>query len=251
MDKEELISRTLRLKQEVMENKSTIQSLSLQRDWIIEKKAQVMDILEFIETISDARDADTRRTTRTIDSTSANASWIDKSWAKVCSSPERWKQWWESDNTKRLPPSRLGLTPPTHTTATDTSSTVAVVTISSDSHTPANNSSTASSASSTSSTVSTSTSCLHHSTTTWQQLKILQTCQVNGGNNQNQNLTWAEARERHTVGLHLPAKMLPDLNHTTALPHPRAEESVNIACVQDIQGNSASHEQQTSDRKPS
>lgn len=220
MDREELVSLTLRLKQEVMGNKNVIQSLTLQRDWIIEKKAQVLDILEFIETLSDARDADARRSTRTI-GTSAAGSWIDKSWEKACRSSERWRQWWESENTKRLPPSRVGLTPPTLSTATNTSPTTAAATtvaatiaaatsttpITSLTPNPANNGALPTATSSTSTTASPSTPPAQHNN----QAAARNPTNNSGGRKR-------QAKKSHTGR---GARMTPPAAQNAPLPRPR------------------------------
>ena len=77
MEKEELVTHTLRLKQEVSRNNSKIQSLTLQRDCILDKKPQVLEILHLIEALSDAKDADACRTTCTV-GTTAVVNTIDK-----------------------------------------------------------------------------------------------------------------------------------------------------------------------------
>lgn len=89
------MTHTLRLQQEVSRNNSMIQSLTIQRDWILDKKSQVLDILHLIEALSDAKVEDERRTTRSI-GTTAIATSIDNAWANACAVSPRIREWWES-----------------------------------------------------------------------------------------------------------------------------------------------------------
>ena len=101
------MTHTLHLKNEVSRNSSMIQSLTLQRDWILDKKPQMLDILNLIQALSDVRDADERKSIRTI-GTTAVATSIDNAWANACASSPSIKQWWESDRPRRLPRGCLG-----------------------------------------------------------------------------------------------------------------------------------------------
>lgn len=121
LDKEEVVDHCLRLKQEVSKQHAIIQSLTTQRDWIIDRKPQVLEVLQLMEALSDARDADERRSTRTI-GTSAIPELIDRDWGSRCTSSPSVKQWWESDLPRRLPKRRLGA-PTTPNTATTSATT--------------------------------------------------------------------------------------------------------------------------------
>ena len=124
MEKEELVTYTLSFKHEVSRQKTIIQPLTLQRDWIIDCKSQVKETLQLMEALSDAREADEKRTTCTV-ATSAIAKSIDNAWERACSSNPAARTWWESDLPRRLQACRLETTqptPPTNTAATFTAS---------------------------------------------------------------------------------------------------------------------------------
>ena len=118
MEKEELVSLTMKLQGEVSRSNNVINSLRLQREWVINKKPQLLELLDLIETLSDASKAEEQCSTRSIAAT-ANPSLIDKTWGEACSSSEHRKQWWQSgkpkplrgaSNTAHNPNTRLGNT---------------------------------------------------------------------------------------------------------------------------------------------
>lgn len=66
MMKRELVSAFVNLQEEVSSDNNMVQSLRLQRDWVINKQTEVMEILELIGTLKDARDAETRATCHSV-----------------------------------------------------------------------------------------------------------------------------------------------------------------------------------------
>ena len=125
MQKEEVVAHALSLKQEVSRQNTVVQSLTLQRDWIIDRKPQVIEVLQLIETLSDAKEEDGKRSTRTIGTTAIPSS-IDKAWTRKCTASPAAREWWESDLPRPLANTpRPRASPPTNTAATSTDSSPA------------------------------------------------------------------------------------------------------------------------------
>lgn len=57
LEKEELITTIIQLQNKVMKDSNVIQSLCLHRDWIIDKKLQLMELLGLMDTLTDAGQA--------------------------------------------------------------------------------------------------------------------------------------------------------------------------------------------------
>ena len=100
MNKEDLISSFIHVQKgmtnaqkEVTKCNNIIQSLRLQRDWIIDKKPQLMEFLELIDTLTDARDAEASVSSHTV-ATTVTPNSIEKTWDEVCASSDYWRQWW-------------------------------------------------------------------------------------------------------------------------------------------------------------
>jgi len=131
MDKEDLISYTLRLQKEVSDKNNIIQSLTLQRDWILEKKAHVAELNEFMEILTESKKADERVSSSSI-ATTATPSSILKTWERACASSDHWKQWWQSGRPKPLrgvaDASTTSAAPTTTTTTTPSGSTDTTIT---------------------------------------------------------------------------------------------------------------------------
>ncbi len=102
MPKEELVAHALSLKQEVSRQNTVVQSLTLQRDWIIGQEPQLLEFLQLIQALKDAKDADGERSTRTM-ATTAIASSIDNAWARKCTSSPAARLWWDSDRPRGTP----------------------------------------------------------------------------------------------------------------------------------------------------
>ena len=101
MDKQDLISYTLRLQEEVTTKNILIQSLTLQRDWILEKQTHIAELYELMESLADCKKSYARVSSRSI-ATTATSSSIQKTWEKACASLDRWRQWWQSGRPKPL-----------------------------------------------------------------------------------------------------------------------------------------------------
>ncbi|MPC19892.1 hypothetical protein E2C01_012823 [Portunus trituberculatus] len=95
------------------------------RDWIIDQKPQLLEVLQLIEALSDAKDADRKRSTRTMGTTAIVLS-IDNAWARKCTSSPTARQWWEFGLLRPLANThRPRDSPPTNTATSCTDSSPA------------------------------------------------------------------------------------------------------------------------------
>ena len=101
MNKEDLISCILRLEKEVTTKNNVIQSLTLQRDWILEKQTHMAELHELMRTLAECKTTDARNSSSSIANTTT-PSFIQKTWERACVSSEHWRQWCQSGRPKSL-----------------------------------------------------------------------------------------------------------------------------------------------------